>query len=46
MFHLGDDMFGNTSNVDQPTDCVHIQYGDLLDSMFYFGDAFGSYITW
>ncbi len=44
MFDFGDDVFGNTSDLDQPTVCVHIQYGDVLDRMFYFGDVFGSMI--
>jgi hypothetical protein len=44
MFDFGDDVFGNTSDLDQPTVCVHIQYGGVLDSMFYFGDMFGSMI--
>ncbi len=43
-FDFGDNVCGNTSDVDQPTVCVHIQYGDVLDSMFYFGDMFGSYL--
>ena len=30
MFDFGDDLFGNTSDVDQPTVCVHIQYGTCL----------------
>jgi hypothetical protein len=41
-FDFGDDVFKNTSDLDQPTVSVHIQYGDVLDSMFYFGDVFGS----
>ncbi len=44
MFGFGDDVLGNTSDLDQPMVCVHIQYGDVLDSMFYFGDVFGSMI--
>ncbi len=44
MFDFGDDVFENTSNLDQPTVCVHIQYGDVHDSMFCFGDMFGSMI--
>jgi hypothetical protein len=44
MFDFDDDVFGNTSNVDQPTVCVHNLYGDVLDSMFYFGDVFESYL--
>jgi hypothetical protein len=44
MFDFGDDVFENTSDLDQPTVCVHIQYGDVLDSMFYFGYVFGSMI--
>ncbi len=44
MFHFGDDVFGNTSNIDQTTVCVHIQYSDVLDSMFYFCYVFGSYL--
>ncbi len=46
MFDFGDDVFGNTSDLDQPTVCVHIQHGDVLDSMFYFGYVFGSMIIW
>jgi hypothetical protein len=44
MFDFGDDVFKNTSDLDQPTVCVHIQYGDVLDSMFYLGDVLGSMI--
>ncbi len=44
MFDFGDDVFGNTSDLDQPTVCVHIQNGDVLNSMFCFGDVFGSMI--
>ncbi len=44
MFDFGDDVFENTSDLNQPTVWVHIQYGDMLDSMFYFGDVFGSMI--
>ena len=44
MFDFGDDVFGNTSDLDLPTVRVHIQHGDVLDSMFYFGYVFGSMI--
>jgi hypothetical protein len=44
MFDLGDDVIGNTSDLDLPMVCVHIQHGDVLDSMFYFGDVFVSMI--
>jgi hypothetical protein len=44
MFDFGDDVFRSTSDLDQPTVCVNIQYGGVLDSMFYFGDVFGSMI--
>jgi hypothetical protein len=44
MFDFGDDLFGNTSDLDLPTVCFHIQHGDVLDSMFYFDYVFGSMI--
>ncbi len=44
MFNFGDDEFENTSDLNLPTVRVHIQHGDVLDRMFYFGDVFGSMI--
>jgi hypothetical protein len=44
MFDFGDNVFGNTSDLDLPTVCVHIQHGVVLDSMFHFGYLFGSMI--
>jgi hypothetical protein len=40
MFDFGDDVFMNTSKLDLPAVHVHIEHGDVLDSMFYFGDVF------
>ncbi len=45
MFDFGDDVFENTSDLDQQMVCVHIQYGDVLNSMLYFVDVFGGMIV-
>ncbi len=41
MFDIGD-VFGSMSDVNKPTVCLHIYYGNVFESVFYFGDVFWS----
>ncbi len=41
MFDHGD-VFGSVSDGDQPTVWLHIEYGDVFKSVFYFSDMFGN----
>ncbi len=41
MFDHGD-MFGSMSDGDQPMVWLHIEYGDVFESVFYFSDMIGN----
>ncbi len=41
VFDFGD-VFCSVGDVNKPTVCLHIKYGDVFRSFFYFGDVLGS----
>ncbi len=45
MFDHGD-VFGRMSDGDQPMVWLHIEYGDVFKSVFYFSDMFGNLLFW